>query len=65
MKGLQTIRGNTGGVKNRDARPNYGMTADEVAAYQAKKAEGYHVHNWCPTDNWLIDRCSVCGEERA
>lgn len=24
-----------------------------------------HVHNWVPTDNWLIDRCSVCGEERA
>jgi hypothetical protein len=24
-----------------------------------------HVHNWCPTDSFLIDRCSVCGEERA
>jgi hypothetical protein len=24
-----------------------------------------HVHNWCPTISDLIDRCSVCGEERA
>ena len=23
-----------------------------------------HVHNWCPVND-LIDRCSVCGEERA
>lgn len=22
-------------------------------------------HNWQKTDNWLIDRCSICGEERA
>jgi len=24
-----------------------------------------HVHDWKPTDNWLIDRCAICGEERA
>lgn len=22
-------------------------------------------HDWHTTDNWLIDRCAVCGEERA
>lgn len=22
-------------------------------------------HDWQKTDNWLIDRCSKCGEERA
>lgn len=22
-------------------------------------------HNWQKTDNWLIDRCATCGEERA
>lgn len=22
-------------------------------------------HNWKTTDNWLIDKCSICGEERA
>ncbi len=22
-------------------------------------------HDWQKTDNWLIDRCAKCGEERA
>lgn len=22
-------------------------------------------HQWVTTDNWLIDRCTKCGEERA
>lgn len=22
-------------------------------------------HDWQPTENWLIDRCANCGEERA
>ena len=24
-----------------------------------------HVHDWCATDVDFVDRCSVCGEERA
>lgn len=24
-----------------------------------------HAHHFQPTDNWMIDRCAICGEERA
>ena len=34
---------------------------DESGAREQRR----HVHDWQPTDSWLIDRCSICGEERA
>lgn len=38
-------------------------------AFEAVGLEGFikerHKHDWQPTDNYLIDRCSICGEERA
>jgi hypothetical protein len=43
-----------------DATPTLDVTMKEPTLRPFK-----HVHNWCPTDSDLIDRCSVCGEERA
>lgn len=35
--------------------------ADKAVTNARKHCE----HDWRSTDNWLIDRCAKCGEERA
>ncbi len=37
---------------------------DDVTVSEPTTRPFKHVHNWCPVND-LVDRCSVCGEERA
>lgn len=39
--------------------------ADSFDFWATSEHPAQHVHDWQPTDSWLIDRCSTCGEERA
>lgn len=46
-------------------KPQLPEGAIDVTKQEPTERPFKHVHNWCATDNELIDRCSVCGEERA
>lgn len=41
------------------------ILCDMAVAELKRRAGGLHCHVWAATDNWLIDRCTVCCEERA